>query len=253
MTAKRPRCPVTYTLHHGDCLEVMAGMEAGSVDAVVTDPPYCSGGFSESQKSASDGSGLRSETRKALGWFVADNMGTSGFCYLMRSVAAASIGVVAARGGHLLMFSDWRMIPLLVPAVEAAGWRYKNLVVWDKGSPALGWGFRTQHELVCHFTVGKPEAHDHSTGNVISIGRQPSSGREHQTQKPVPLMRRLLRVVSGDGATILDPFTGSGTTGVACIEEGRHFIGIEREAEYVEISRRRIDAAAAQLRMDVEA
>ena len=73
----------------------------------------------------------------------------------------------------------------------------------------------------------------------------------HPTVKPVALMRWLVRLVAYPGDTVLDPFLGSGTTGVACVEEGREFIGIEREAEYIEIARRRIEAAAAQERMPV--
>jgi site-specific DNA-methyltransferase (adenine-specific) len=69
----------------------------------------------------------------------------------------------------------------------------------------------------------------------------------HPTVKPVALMRWLVRLVARPGDTVLDPFTGSGTTGVACAMEGRDFIGIEREAEYVEIARRRVEAASAQL------
>lgn len=73
----------------------------------------------------------------------------------------------------------------------------------------------------------------------------------HPTVKPVALMRWLVRLVARPGDVVLDPFAGSGTTGVACIEEGRDFIGIEKEAEYVEIARRRIEAAAAQERLPV--
>ena len=73
----------------------------------------------------------------------------------------------------------------------------------------------------------------------------------HPTVKPVDLMRWLVRLVARPGDTVLDPFCGSGTTGVACAEEGREFIGIEREGEYVEIARRRIDAASAQQRLEV--
>lgn len=71
----------------------------------------------------------------------------------------------------------------------------------------------------------------------------------HPTVKPVALMRWLVRLVAQPGDVVLDPFTGSGTTGVACAKEGRDFIGIEREAEYVEIARRRIEAYAAQGRL----
>ena len=65
----------------------------------------------------------------------------------------------------------------------------------------------------------------------------------HPTVKPVALMRWLCRLVTPPGGIVLDPFTGSGTTGVAAVQEGFRFIGIEREAQYVEIARARIDAA----------
>lgn len=78
-----------------------------------------------------------------------------------------------------------------------------------------------------------------------------TSKNVHPTVKPVALMRWLVRLVARPGDVVLDPFTGSGTTGVACAEEGRDFIGIEKEAEYVEIARRRIEAAAAQERLPV--
>ncbi len=89
-------------------------------------------------------------------------------------------------------------------------------------------------------------------------GRNPATGERtgqykreqsnyHPTVKPVALMRWLVRLVARPGDVVLDPFTGSGTTGVACIEEGREFVGIERELDYVEISRRRLEAASAQL------
>ena len=68
----------------------------------------------------------------------------------------------------------------------------------------------------------------------------------HPTVKPLTLMRWLVKLIAYPGDTVLDPFMGSGTTGVACAMEGREFIGIEREAEYIEIARRRIEAAEAQ-------
>lgn len=80
---------------------------------------------------------------------------------------------------------------------------------------------------------------------------QTRASNHHPTVKPVAVMRWLVRLVAREGDTVLDPFTGSGTTGVACMNEGRNFIGIEREAEYVEIARRRIEAAAAQTRLPV--
>ena len=70
--------------------------------------------------------------------------------------------------------------------------------------------------------------------------------------KPLALMRWLVKLVARPGDTVLDPFAGSGTTGIACAMDGREFIGIEREAEYIEIARRRIEAASAQLILSLD-
>lgn len=100
---------------------------------------------------------------------------------------------------------------------------------------------------------GMPErytARDNGYSDKLSDTKLPRANH-HPTVKPLALMRWLVRLVAREGDLVLDPFTGSGTTGVACVEEGRDFIGIERESEYVEIARRRIDAAAAQTRLPV--
>ena len=100
---------------------------------------------------------------------------------------------------------------------------------------------------------GMPErytARDNGYSDKLSDTKLPRANH-HPTVKPLSLMRWLVRLVAREGDLVLDPFTGSGTTGVACVEEGREFVGIEREAEYVEIARRRIDAAAAQTRLPV--
>src|SRR5690606_36035538 len=114
------------------------------------------------------------------------------------------------------------------------------------GSAGLGAGFRAQHEMILHLTKSGAKYHDTATGNVIRTPRQRAASREHQTQKPVELMRRLVRVVCPPGGVVLDPFAGAGSTGVAALMEGRSFIGIEREAAYVEVARRRLTDTAAQ-------
>lgn len=229
---------------HGDCLDVLRQLPDGCVDAVVTDPPYCSGGFTESARRGSNGSGLRSETRRDGGWFTSDNMGTQGLQWLLRSVSLEVLRLLRPCSSYCV-FTDWRMVPAIVPVIESAGFRWQNMVVWDKGNAGIGRGFRAQHEILLHFTNGVAEYHTASAGNVLRSPRMQSEDREHQTQKPVELMRRILDVVAGPDGLVLDPFAGSGSTGVAC-GVGRRFLGIEREASYVDIARRRIADAAAQ-------
>lgn len=229
---------MTATIHHGDALDVLRSLPDASVDAVVTDPPYCSGSVSEASRTAAKGQGLRSENISRFGWFVGDNMGTAGLSWLLRSMAVEALRVVKP-SASMLVFCDWRMLSSLQPAIESAGWRSQNVIVWDKGSMGLGAGFRCQHELIMHFTAGAPEYHDRATGNVITVPRVDSDEREHQTQKPIDLMRRLVRVVAPVGGVVLDPFAGSGTTIAAALMEGRSGIGVERSLEYVEIARTR--------------
>lgn len=236
----------TATIYHGDALEVMGGLADQSVDAVVTDPPYCAGAISEAQRTRAAGQGLRSENIRRFGWFVGDNMGTAGLTWLLRSIAVASQRIVRPTGS-LLAFCDWRMFAALQPAIESAGLRFQNLIVWDKAHMGLGVGFRARHELILHFTYGAPEYHDRGTGNVITEGRVSASEREHQTQKPVGLILTLCRVVAPDGGTVLDPFMGSGTTLVAAKKLGRKAIGIEADERYCEIAAQRLSQGVLNL------
>ena len=233
----------------GDALEVMERLDG--VDAIITDPPYCSGAVSEASRTSAKGQGLRSETITKLGWFVGDNMGTAGLASLLRSMAFRGLQIMNPEGS-VLVFCDWRMIPTLAPTIESAGLRFQNLVVWDKGMMGLGAGFRAQHEMILHYTAGSPKYHDLGTSNVIRTARVTAADREHQTQKPIDLMETLVRVACPLGATVLDPFMGSGSTGVGAVRIGRRFIGIERSQEHFDTACRRIEEAYRQPRLFAE-
>lgn len=232
------------TLYLGDMWQVMSEMPDRSVDAVITDPPYCSGSISEAGRTRSKGQGLRSETIRRLSWFTGDNMGTAGLAWLLRSMAVESCRV-AKESASLLAFCDWRMISTLQPSIESSGLRFQNLVVWDKEQLGLGTGFRAQHELVMHFTYGSPEYYDKGISNVIRCKRVPRDDREHQTQKPKELIGKLIRVTCPVDGVVLDPFAGSGTTGIAAWIEKRRCILIERDVDYCELIVRRIKEETA--------
>lgn len=220
------------TLYNGDCREVLP--QLGPVDDVVTDPPYCSGGFSESGKQTAKGMGLRSETINDIGWFVNDSMSTAGICWLMSHVSGWCNRILPP-GGTLTAFTDWRMVAHLSPAIESGGFRYTNLLVWKKPNPGLGNGFRAQHELAMHFSKGGGKYNTCNYGNIIDCARVHTSDREHQTQKPIEVIQRIIEVVSAPGEIILDPFAGSGTTLVAAKNLGRKSIGVEIDRAYCDI------------------
>ena len=140
------------SLAESDALAALAAIEAESVDAIIIDPPDCSGGFTEQARlTAKDCMNVRT-----FEWFRNDNMTTTGLVWLLRSVALEAHRTLKD-GGALCVFCDWRMIPALAPALESSGLRWKNTVVWDKQCPGLGNGaFRPRHEIILYLQLNSP-------------------------------------------------------------------------------------------------
>jgi site-specific DNA-methyltransferase (adenine-specific) len=231
------------TLYRGDCLEVMEGFGPATFDAVITDPPYCSGGATEATRGAATHQGLRTNTISAgrFQWFESDNMTTAGLCELMRRICVRAADTMTD-GGSVLVFADWRMVTALSPVMESAGLRQRNLLVWDKGHFGCGTGFRPSHEMIIHLTKRSPQFHSNFVGNVLRHPR--TKDRIHPTQKPVELLGDLVEVTSPVGGAVLDPFGGSFSTGAACMRLGRRFVGIERDPRIFDEGCERLEAEA---------
>lgn len=234
---------------HGDCLDVLRGMSDASADAIVTDPPYCSGGR---QQAGARNTISKADTREDTDWFLGDNMGTDTYLWWMREIARECLRTVTI-GSQAQVFTDWRQYSTVVQAWESVGWTLRSCLVWDKAKGgAMGSYWRNNHEWAAIFAKGKPRPLAHRSCFNTWTGIKPQGGA-HPTEKPVELMRYLLSTVEPTERmpVILDPFAGSGTTGVAAMLLGYDFIGIEREAAYVEIARKRIADAQAQLPLAV--
>lgn len=220
------------TLYEGDCLEVLPHL--GRVDAVITDPPYSSGGFNESGKAA----GSKGTTKKEHRFIRGDTLSTDGYGELIRRVLRSSDAMAA------YVFTDWRMWTTTARSVELSGYRLRGMLVWNKGCGGMGARWKAQHELICWGTKIVSEM-GAGHGNVISCSR--TGNTLHPTEKPVELLSILCG--NAEGETILDPFMGSGTTGVAAVQLGRRFVGIEIEPKYFDIAVERITHALAQPRL----
>jgi site-specific DNA-methyltransferase (adenine-specific) len=153
---------------------------------------------------------------------------------------------VTKPGGVLVLFTDWRQLPLFSDALQGAGWIWRNIATWWKPGTRMQRGrFSSSAEYVIYGSVGVPSAGKRSPQNVFSCPSMKGKNKVHICQKPTAVMRWAVGVVV-DGGTVLDQFVGSGSTGEAAMLEGFEFIGIEREAEYVEIAKARIGAVAAE-------
>ncbi|WP_170319537.1 DNA-methyltransferase [Polyangium spumosum] len=235
-----------WHLAAADALEFAEELPDGCAHAVWIDPPYCSGGYTETARRQARGM-LTSGSVKKLGWFINDNMGSAGLVWLLRCVAVQAFRVLV-EGGSLGVFCDWKMIPLLAPALESSGLRWQAMVVWDKEQPGLGTGFRAQHEVVLHFVKGTGVFHDARTGNVLRESRIPTPDRNHQTAKPVSLIERCLAVVVPPGGLVVDLFAGGGSTGVAARRLGMRFVGSEIDPGIAATAKAEISQARSVVR-----
>lgn len=232
------------TILHGDCLALLHSLPGNSIDVILTDPPYSSGTRREAAKGLRKSKMIRTQSRRQAEWFGSDSLTTNGFIWLMRACAVEWERILKP-GGHALVFIDWRMMPALAGAIESADLRHSGLLVWDKTYFGMGVQFRNQHELILHFTkgVGSP-ARRRDVGNVIACA--PVRNGVHPTEKPVELLRTLLSVVTPPEGVVLDCFGGSGSTAVAAIAEGAHFLLIEREAEWIAKAKTRVADARGE-------
>jgi site-specific DNA-methyltransferase (adenine-specific) len=229
----------------GDCVQRMRELPDGSVDLVLTDPPFSSGATQEAGRT---GFG-KTMTRGSKGggrWFGSDCLSTRAFLFLMRECAVQWQRVLKP-GGHLLTFIDWRMEAHLADGVEAAAeWqaaaamadavesadlRRVGVVVWDKGQLGMGRYFRHSYELINHFTKGKgADPLRRTVPNVLRAA--PVRRGQHPTEKPVDLLATVIETLCPVDRVVLDSFAGSFSTGSAALITGRRFVGIERDRAF---------------------
>lgn len=215
---------------HGDCLEVLRTMPDASVDAVVTDPPY---GIKADRKQ-----GARANKQHGAAWAASKDYGATAWDDDRPSREA--FGQMLRVGRHAVIFGGNYFTDRLPPS--------PSWIVWDKDNGAnnyadfeLAW---TSHKRAAR----KVRWRWHG---MLQEPGHPKDVRQHPTQKPLGLMLWVIEHYTEPGDLVVDPYCGSGTTGVACVQLGRRFIGIEREAAYVEIARKRIADAQAQLQLGV--
>jgi len=201
------------TLYCGDCMEILPTL--GKVDAVVTDPPYGIQADRKNSKPPDDKHGWRNYG-EPIGWDDVRNLEA------IRAIVGMGVPSCVWGGNY---YTD-----VLPPSM---GW-----LIWDKGQDGfsladveMAWTseWRAARRITFH------------------RARAIKQGGRHPTQKPTEVMEWC--VCKFDGETVLDPFMGSGTTGVACANLGRKFIGIEIERKYFDIACERIEAAYAQGRL----
>jgi len=227
-------------LHLGDFREHIHQLEDGSVDCLITDPPYGIGYvsfrrrvnlFKGGQPMLINDENLDSSLR------LLDDM-----CRLCK--------LKLKPDAHIYIFTTWRVVPDVMSLV-AEYFHIKNCLVWDKsfhGSGDLDRDYAPQHEFILYCWVDENAGRDLSLPrptNVLTFVRLPGTKMVHPTQKPLPLLQFLIEKSVPPGGLVIDPFAGSGTTLVAAASLGRRYWGCEVDEHYYRV-------AVTRLKNDVQ-
>lgn len=230
---------------YGEAFRILRDLPTASVDAVITDPPYSSGGFTRADRSdPAINKYVQHGTKIERPDFAGDNRDQRAYLTWCTLWMAECLRV-AKPGAPVCIFTDWRQLPTTTDALQCGGWVWRGIVPWDKteaSRPQLG-RFSSQCEYVVWGSAG-PLPERPELGALRGLIRQAveRDDKPHITGKPTAVMQALARICPR-GGLILDPFCGAGTTGVGALLEGRRFLGIEITCEYDAIARERLDAA----------
>lgn len=230
-----------------DCaLDLLRELPEHSADALITDPPYSSAvrGTPAHRRRNADYQ-KDTPTRPDYPEMAGNDLEPDAYAEWWDEWARSARRVLRP-GAPAAVFSDWRQYPLVAHAFKYAGFRWRGTAVWDKGLRSLPHAgrFRQQAEFVLWGSNGdlEPAPGAPCLPGVFHHPADAAGGKRHIAGKPVALMEDLL-ALTPPGALVLDPFAGSGSTGVAALRTGRRFLGIEICADYYPVAEQRLAAA----------
>lgn len=204
---------------------------ASKVNCVITDPPY--------------GIDYQSNRRKKEERFEKIQNDSS----INGNVWVGAVKNVMADNSAMFMFTRWDVEHEWIEILKTQGFNVKSEIVWYKPGGGIGdlyAQFMPQHENAIFSILGQWKFPSKRPGSVYVFSHDLAMTYEHPSQKPVPLMERIVLDITAKSDTVLDPFMGSGSTGIACIKHGRRFIGVEIDSKYFDIACRKISAASKQ-------
>lgn len=210
-------------LRKGDCLELLKSLQDNSVDLVVTDPPF--------------GVNFQSHRRKEKYEHIQNDDNLEFLPELM-----VELNRVLKPDTHIYMFCVFKTIDVFKQEFEKY-FELKNIIIWNKGNFGTGNYYRFKYEMVLFGQKGNKPMKNHSFADVLDCN---GTGNEfHPTQKPIDLLKIFIQNSSDENGVVLDTFMGSGSTGIACKQLNRNFIGFEIDDEYFRIAQERIEKGIA--------
>ena len=223
-------------LRHGDCLELMKSIPDNSVDLILTDPPYLCDYSRHDKNSRFSKKIANDENNKSNEEMIKKYLSE---CYRVMKNDTA-----------FYCFCNYKKIDFFKKQIEASGFNLKNIIVWDKQRNGMGdlkTTFGYSYEFILFASKGQPKIRGKRISDVWRFSRVKPKEQKHQNQKPIDLLIQAIEKSSDKNDIIFDGFMGSGSTGVAAVNTGRKFIGIELDDKYFAKKKQRIGAAVFSL------
>ena len=232
------------TLIKGNCLDVLKSMPDESVDLTLTDPPYNLGNFMRDRDT--NLVKMRENFFGNAGW---DNLSFERWSECMDMFFAEQARIIRD-GGSMVVFMSLIRVETLMQIASDNGFYYKTTGIWHKTNPmprnmnlhfinsVEGWIYFVKKKRTGTFNNNTSAIHDFIESSSTPKKEKKYGG--HPTQKPEKIMQHFVQLLSNPGDVVLDPFMGSGTTGVVSKQLGRSFIGVELEENYFDIALKRI-------------
>lgn len=217
-----------FELWQGDCLELMKNIPDGSVDLVLTDPPYGMAFKSNYRKEKYN----EIQNDKSLEWlerYISE-------CYR-----------VLKNNSAIYCFCSWHNVDVFKQAIEKK-FKIKNILIWEKNNTSMGdlkGSYAHKYEMIIFAHKGRKLLNGFRYADIIKANR--TGNKNHPTEKPVDLLKTFICNSTDENAVVFDGFMGSGSTGVACVNTNRRFIGIELDEGYFNIAKKRIEEAVNDL------
>ncbi len=216
-----------FHLAHGDAVAWLRGLPTGSIDLVITDPPYES---LEKHRAIGTTTRLKHSKASSNDWFKI--FPNSRFPEFFDAVYR-----VLKRNAHLYLFCDAETMFVAKPAAEGAGFKFWKPLVWDKKTIGMGYHYRARYEFILFFEKGKRRLADLGIADVIAV---PRIHRGYPAEKPPAVSEVLVAQSSAPGEMVADPFMGSGSVGIAALRLGRRFAGTDLNPEAVRLTADRL-------------
>jgi site-specific DNA-methyltransferase (adenine-specific) len=236
---------VKIKLYNGDCATYLEQIESDTVDLILTDPPYNLGMFMKNRDTNLHK--MRDNFFGAAGW---DDLVYEEWLMSMDNFFKESARI-SKKGASMIMFMSLIKLETLIQIAEKHGFYYKTTGIWHKTNPMprnMNLHFVNSTEAWLYFTYKTRTGTFNNEGKLYHdfietslVTKNEKAFGKHPTQKPVKLISHFIKLLSNKGDLIVDPFMGSGTTGVVSKSLGRDFIGIELEKEYFNIATQRIE------------